>query len=209
MTPGETLPVTAAQVSVAGCSSSVRSVSVSDKRAVYAEYGLAYPQAARTYECDHFIPLCLGGSNSTENLWPEPHPEYHWKDGLEVYLWREVRAGRIGLSAAQRQIMIDWFAYWVMYGRPGCSADDSAALATVPVQVAKDVGSLVVCWSIHGKRYHYLSCRYVAAMVSANRRTGSVAGARAADKTPCRVCEPPAKRAMLLAPARSWRSRLP
>lgn len=124
LTPGATLPVTAAQVSVSGYSSTVRNVPVSEKREAYEEYGLTYPQKKGAYECDHFIPLCLGGSNSIKNLWPEPHPEFHWKDGLEVYLWRKVRAGEITLPDAQRQIQTDWYYYWVRAGKPGAAASN-------------------------------------------------------------------------------------
>jgi hypothetical protein len=119
LTPGGTLTVTAEQVSVPGYSSKVRDVSTTTKREVYAEYGLSYPQKTGSFECDHFIPLCLGGSNSIKNLWPEPHPEFHWKDGLEVYLWRQVRAGKIGLKEAQNEIRTDWYYYWVKAGKPG------------------------------------------------------------------------------------------
>ncbi len=122
------LPVTAAQVSVPGYSSKVRNVPTSEKRDVFSEYGLGYPQKPHAYECDHFVPLCLGGSNSMKNLWPEPAPEFHWKDGLELYLWHEVRNGKVTLAEAQREIRTDWYAYWVKAGKPGLAANVSAAV---------------------------------------------------------------------------------
>jgi hypothetical protein len=192
LTPGAVLSVTAAQVSVAGYSSKVRNVPASEKRAVYAEYHLAYPQKAGAYECDHFIPLCLGGSNSTQNLWPEPAPQFHWKDGLEVYLWHEVREHTVSLSEAQREIRVDWYAYWVKAGKPGSAADaDSAAARPAPIAAATSSGGTIVGWSVSGARYHYLSCRYFLQIKPVNRRTGTIAQARAAGKTPCKVCQPP------------------
>ena len=194
LTPGDVLPVTAAQVSVSGYSSKVRNVPVSEKREVFAEYRLTYPQKAGAYECDHFIPLCLGGSNSIRNLWPEPAPQFHWKDGLEVYLWRQLRAGKITLAEAQREIRTDWYAYWVGAGKPGSTADaDSAAVQAPPPTSRAGEAGLVVGWSASpsGRRYHYLNCRYYAQIAPANRRTGTVSQAQAAGKTPCRVCKPP------------------
>src|SRR5437588_12973817 len=65
LTPGETFPgVTAAQVCTSGYSGSVRSVLRDQYVAVYAGYGLAYPQPPGTYELDHLIPLELGGDNT-------------------------------------------------------------------------------------------------------------------------------------------------
>jgi hypothetical protein len=207
LTPGDVLPVTAAQVSVPGYSSKVRNVPVAEKRDVYAEYRIAYPQPAGAYECDHFIPLCLGGSNAIANLWPEPSPEFHWKDGLEVYLWNEVRRGHVSLSEAQREIRTDWYAYWVEAGKPGSSADGDVAAgqpATAPVASAPagpaqpapspagepSTAGQVFGWSVSGARYHRLDCGYYLQVKAANRRTGSLAQAKAAGKTPCRVCRP-------------------
>jgi hypothetical protein len=194
LTPGDVLPVTAEQVSVSGYASKVRDVPVSEKREVFAEYRLSYPQKVGAYECDHFIPLCLGGSNSIKNLWPEPAPQFHWKDGLEVYLWRQLRAGRITLAEAQREIRTDWYAYWVKAGKPGSNADaDSAAVQTPPPSATAAPKGLVVGWSASssGRRYHYLGCRYYAQIAAANRRKGTVSQAKAAGKTPCRACRPP------------------
>jgi hypothetical protein len=192
LTPGDVLRVTAAQVSVPGYSARLRNVPASEKRSVYAEYHLAYPQQAGAYECDHFIPLCLGGSNSVANLWPEPAPQFHWKDGFELYLWYEVRANRISLRNAQREMRTDWYAYWVRAGKPGSRVDaDSWAARSVPAPKGTSTKGLVVGWSVSGVRYHYRWCRYYARIRRANLRRGSVAQARAAGKTPCRVCRPP------------------
>ncbi|HEY5472225.1 MAG TPA: HNH endonuclease signature motif containing protein, partial [Candidatus Limnocylindrales bacterium] len=194
LTPGDELPVTAAQVSVPGYASGVRDVPTSEKAQVFAEYDLSYPQPTGAYECDHFIPLCLGGSNSIENLWPEPAPQFHWKDGLEVHLWHEVQAGTLSLEQAQAQITVDWYASWVAHGRPGApasEADSSVSTAAAPATKTESTRGLVVEWSASAKRYHLPNCPYVAKIRAASLRKGTVAKARASGKTPCLVCKPP------------------
>jgi len=136
--------------------------------------------------------LCLGGSNSIKNLWPEPAPEFHWKDGLELYLWYEVRAGRITLLEAQRQIRTDWYSYWVKAGKPGSTADaDSPAGQSGPPPAAIVSTGTIVGWSVSGARYHYVTCASFLQVKPANRRKGTIAQAKAAGKTACRVCRPP------------------
>ena len=111
-TPGAVFATaTSGQICVRGYSKGVRAVTVKTKRAVYAEYGLAYPQKSGAYEADHFIPLELGGSNDLANLFPEaasPTPGFHEKDLVENYLHNEVCAGRLPLSNAQQAIVDDW-----------------------------------------------------------------------------------------------------
>jgi len=112
LTPGEVFPgVTAVQVCVSGYASSVRNVTRDQYVAVYAAYGLPYPEPSGTYELDHLVPLGLGGDNSDRNLWPEaatPLPGFHQKDELENYLHDAVCGGRMTLSDAQRGIATDW-----------------------------------------------------------------------------------------------------
>ncbi len=70
------------------------------------------------YEEDHLIPLELGGAPTDErNLWPQPRrPADGWdasrKDDLEGVLHREVCAGRLSLTEAQRALTSDWHAAW-------------------------------------------------------------------------------------------------
>jgi len=75
---------------------------------------LAYDQDyARSIELDHLVPLSLGGSNSTSNLWPEPNEKgastpRNPKDDLEETLHAAVCSGTVPLAAAQRAIATDW-----------------------------------------------------------------------------------------------------
>jgi hypothetical protein len=115
-TPGAIFAnATSGAVCIQGYSKTVRAVTPTTKKKVYAEYGLAYPQQRGAYEADHFIPLELGGSNDIGNLFPEaatPTPGFHEKDLVENYLHNEVCAGEMPLSAAQRSIATNWLDVW-------------------------------------------------------------------------------------------------
>jgi hypothetical protein len=110
-TPGAAfVSATTTDVCRAGYSSSVRNVPSSEKRAVYAEYGIRTHRSGQ-YEVDHLISLELGGSNDISNLWPEaaaPWPGFHQKDVVENYLHAQVCSGAMTLAAAQRIIATNW-----------------------------------------------------------------------------------------------------
>ncbi len=119
LTPGEIFPAaTTGQICRSGYSGSVRRVELSQYRAVYAEYGIAYPEPRGTYELDHLIPLELGGDNANANLWPEPAspvPGFHEKDQLENALHALVCSGQLDLGQAQQAIARDWYSAYVKY----------------------------------------------------------------------------------------------
>lgn len=89
---------------------SIRNVPLSEKDAVYSEYGIVSHQPGE-YEVDHVISLELGGSNDIANLWPEaaePRPGFHEKDLVENYLHKQVCSGAISLQDAQQKIATNW-----------------------------------------------------------------------------------------------------
>jgi len=93
-----------------------RDVSQSKAKAVYASYGINYADH-KNYELDHFIPLSLGGSNKTTNLWPEPHHPKHGhgsldKDKAEWNLLLRVCHNEITLKDAQKIITTGWVQYF-------------------------------------------------------------------------------------------------
>ncbi len=142
LTPGAVFAgVTVAQICTPGYATSVRSVSASEKRQVYAEYGVV--DVAGAHEVDHLISLELGGSNAITNLWPEPYAGpygAHAKDAVENYLHAQVCAGRIALADAQRGIATRWWTYLAAAGgatvAPAPTADPAPSSAPAPAPPA-------------------------------------------------------------------------
>lgn len=85
-----------------------RNVSRSEKMDVAAAYGNIPTSEWPKYEFDHLIPLCAGGSNDPENLWPQPIDEAHKKDQLENDVCLAMQAGTLTQSQAVQK-MEDWF----------------------------------------------------------------------------------------------------
>jgi hypothetical protein len=80
---------------------------------ILARYGL--PTGPHSdFEIDHLVPLCLGGSDSDANLWPQPRRSIErefpaeLKDDLEHRLCEMVCAGELDVRDAQREISSDW-----------------------------------------------------------------------------------------------------
>jgi hypothetical protein len=128
-TPGDIFPnATKDQICTPGYSSSVRSVSDSEKNAAYAEYGIVSHTAGQ-YEVDHLVSLELGGSNDISNLFPEaasPTPGFHEKDAVENYLHDQMCSGAVTLADAQREIATNWLAVYAQM-RGGAAVPTVAA----------------------------------------------------------------------------------
>ncbi len=71
----------------------------------YPAYGIL---AGTVSELDHLVPLELGGSNDSSNLWPETGPVPNVKDPVEGDLRADVCAGELTLVQAQAAIAADW-----------------------------------------------------------------------------------------------------
>ena len=121
LTPGDTLDVTLADIRETGYSSRVRNVPVAVKREVYASYGIQ-SWGKGQYEVDHLIPLCIGGSNSKRNLWPQSCLTQPWnakvKNRLEYRLLSLVRSGKVDLATAQQDIARNWIDAYKKYVGP-------------------------------------------------------------------------------------------
>jgi hypothetical protein len=111
-TPGAVLTTDTGQVCAVGYPNSIRDVDDAARDRVYAEYGVTGPMPGQ-YVIDQLVPLSLGGSNDTANLWPQPAspaPGYAEKDALERYLRDQVCDGKMSLAEAQRKFATNWVA---------------------------------------------------------------------------------------------------
>jgi hypothetical protein len=91
---------------------SIESYRPSESQTERFKYDVAYPAYgvpdSATSELDHLIPLELGGSNSSYNLWPEVGPLPNPKDRVEDALHNAVCAGKVSLRKAQIAIARNW-----------------------------------------------------------------------------------------------------
>ncbi|MDD4933184.1 MAG: HNH endonuclease domain-containing protein [Methylacidiphilaceae bacterium] len=141
LTPGDTFPVSRADVCVPGYSKKVRNVPWEEKREALRRYGVPLADR-RDYEIDHLIPLSLGGSNSIRNLWPQSRRTQPWnagkKDFLEDRLHKLVCSGKVDLAEAQKAISTNWIeAYQKYIGQGGKRPEESRkAAGPSPAQAA-------------------------------------------------------------------------
>lgn len=52
------------------------------------------------FKIDHYIPLCAGGSNSIENLWPQHRTVYEITDPMEPLVCEKMSEGRLKQTEA-------------------------------------------------------------------------------------------------------------
>ncbi len=87
-----------------------RDVDTDTKRAIIASYdqelGYHIGQMARArFKIDHLIPLCAGGSNDVDNLWPQHESVYTITDPLEQEVCIKMAQGRLKQAAAIQFIL--------------------------------------------------------------------------------------------------------
>lgn len=56
------------------------------------------------YKIDHYIPLCMGGANDIENLWPQHMSVYQYTDNLELNICKELELAEITQAVAIAKI---------------------------------------------------------------------------------------------------------
>ena len=56
------------------------------------------------FKIDHYIPLCMGGANSDENLWPQHKSVFILSDPLEVVLCQKLADGQMTQQEAVEKI---------------------------------------------------------------------------------------------------------
>lgn len=64
------------------------------------------PNQRSSYKIDHMIPLCAGGSNNSNNLWPQHKNIYVITDPIEPVACKKLAAGRISQSDLVRLIIV-------------------------------------------------------------------------------------------------------
>ncbi|MBR0693699.1 hypothetical protein [Bradyrhizobium lablabi] len=102
----------------------VRNVTASTKKKVFALYGLTNKTGwckKAGCEVDHLISLELGGSNDAKNLWPQPYAgewNAHQKDKLENRLHRLICDGTLTPKEAQQAIASDWITAYKKFVAP-------------------------------------------------------------------------------------------
>ena len=118
LTPGATRRVAISDVCSMAHEEVVQPVPTPLRQEVFQEYGIATAHA-NDYEVDYLIAPGLGGAQDIHNLWPEAYSTPTWnapvKDALEEHLHQSVCSGKLGLSAAQRDISTDWIVAYKKY----------------------------------------------------------------------------------------------
>jgi hypothetical protein len=82
-----------------------RNVTTEEKHRIIATYdskhqfGIRF-QDRQQFKIDHYIPLCMGGSNHRLNLWPQHQSIYKRTDPLEQLLCEKMKLGRLKQEAA-------------------------------------------------------------------------------------------------------------
>jgi hypothetical protein len=124
LTPGDSRKVTKEQICTPGYLASIKPTKTSMKEEAFSRYGLRDGQS-KTDVLDHLIPVELGGTDSVENLWPEP-ARGDWnatqKDALEQKLVTMVCDGTLTVKQAQAAIKKNWVQAYQQYVGTGAVA---------------------------------------------------------------------------------------
>jgi hypothetical protein len=116
LTPGRAGRATAADICNTDYDNPAEEIPVELKGRVLVRYGIGRYEVG--YNIDHLIPPKLGGTNSINNLWPQPLAGlwcWHRKNRLERRLRKLVCSGQLSLEQAQREIATDWISAYKKY----------------------------------------------------------------------------------------------
>lgn len=77
-----------------------RNVDSYTKKAVIQKYDTLFGYTIESmnrndFKIDHLIPLCAGGANATENLWPQHKSIYEITDPLEPLICQKMQEGKL------------------------------------------------------------------------------------------------------------------
>ena len=87
-----------------------RSVDSYQKNAIIQKYDRLFDYSIRSmkrldFKIDHLIPLCAGGSNNDDNLWPQHKSIYNITDPLEPLLCEKMQEGKLLQADAVKLII--------------------------------------------------------------------------------------------------------
>ena len=87
-----------------------RDVDTYTKNAIIQKYDSLYGYSIRQmnrgdFKIDHLVPLCAGGANVEENLWPQHKSVYNVTDPLEPLICEKMAAGRLKQADAIRLVL--------------------------------------------------------------------------------------------------------
>jgi hypothetical protein len=126
LTPGDARKVTKEQICAPDYVASLKPARDSVKEEAFSRYGLRDGKST-TEVLDHLIPIALGGTDSVENLWPEP-ARGDWnatqKDALEQKLLGMVCDGSLTVKQAQTAMKKNWVQAYQQYVTPAVATKD-------------------------------------------------------------------------------------
>jgi hypothetical protein len=124
LTPGDARKVTREQICAPDYAASLKPTKDSVIEEAFSRYGLRDGKSSSAV-LDHLIPVALGGTDSVENLWPEP-AKGDWnasqKDALEQKLLGLVCDGSMTVKQAQAAIKKNWTLAYAQYVAPAAVA---------------------------------------------------------------------------------------
>ena len=107
----------------------IRKTTIKTKNFVYKKYNIINTKdkvctgpSNSCYEVDHVIPLCLGGADDINNLWPQLYDgKYgaHSKNKLEKLLYYKMCKKEISIEEAQNCINDNWVICYKKYFEKG------------------------------------------------------------------------------------------
>lgn len=86
-----------------------RNVETNTKREIIKEYDETFgyqigSMDRQQFKIDHYIPLCMGGSNDRSNLWPQHRTVFEQTDSLEQQLCEKMSQGLLKQAEAIEMI---------------------------------------------------------------------------------------------------------